>query len=149
MFALPTQAAPAVATIPFNRPFVTGAELGYVIQAIDSGVLSGDGPFTRRATALLTELTGALDGVGTTRSTASFGLLPAGYVGTRQECDLLTTFGATLPAVEIRPGVLLCSNTSARRHALLRILEVQLNTAGRIEFITIDVIVWEPTIHTN
>jgi dTDP-4-amino-4,6-dideoxygalactose transaminase len=69
VFAPPSQAASAVATIPFNRPFVTGAELGYVIQAIDSGALSGDGPFTRRATALLTELTGAPAALLTTSCT--------------------------------------------------------------------------------
>jgi dTDP-4-amino-4,6-dideoxygalactose transaminase len=42
--------------IPFNRPNLSGAETHYIAEAIAAGWLSGDGPFTRRATALLTEL---------------------------------------------------------------------------------------------
>jgi len=34
--------------IPFNRPTLTGAEFDYMRQAIESGHISGDGPFTRR-----------------------------------------------------------------------------------------------------
>jgi dTDP-4-amino-4,6-dideoxygalactose transaminase len=42
-------------SIPFNRPFATGKELGIVHQAIDRGHLSGDGPFTRQCHAWLEE----------------------------------------------------------------------------------------------
>jgi dTDP-4-amino-4,6-dideoxygalactose transaminase len=45
--------------IPFNRPFLTGRETDYIAQALASGHLSGDGPFTRRCHALLEQLTGA------------------------------------------------------------------------------------------
>jgi dTDP-4-amino-4,6-dideoxygalactose transaminase len=45
--------------IPFNRPAVTGRELGYVQEAIAGGRLSGNGPFTRRCQAWLAERTGA------------------------------------------------------------------------------------------
>ena len=34
--------------IPFNRPYVVGAELSYVAQAQANGHLAGDGPFTRQ-----------------------------------------------------------------------------------------------------
>ncbi|MFL6052236.1 MAG: dTDP-4-amino-4,6-dideoxygalactose transaminase [Actinoallomurus sp.] len=45
--------------IPFNRPYVSRDELGYLTEAMRQGFTSGDGPFTRRATALLKELSGA------------------------------------------------------------------------------------------
>jgi dTDP-4-amino-4,6-dideoxygalactose transaminase len=39
--------------IPFNRPSTVGRETDHVREAIESGKLSGDGPFTRRCTELL------------------------------------------------------------------------------------------------
>lgn len=42
-------------SIPFTKPFLTGRELEYVTQAIESGKLDSDGPFTRRCAALLEE----------------------------------------------------------------------------------------------
>jgi len=45
--------------IPFNRPTRTHADLDYIRQALDSGKLAGDGPFTRRCQALLETLLGA------------------------------------------------------------------------------------------
>jgi len=35
-------------TLRFNQPFVTGKELAYVCEAIETGRLAGDGPFTKR-----------------------------------------------------------------------------------------------------
>ncbi len=52
-------AAAAPTPIPFNKPGVTGRELPYLQQALASGHLSGDGPFTRRCHTLLEALTGA------------------------------------------------------------------------------------------
>jgi dTDP-4-amino-4,6-dideoxygalactose transaminase len=46
------------APIPFNRPSVEGRELEYVRQAIDNGHISGDGDFTRRASAMLETIIG-------------------------------------------------------------------------------------------
>jgi dTDP-4-amino-4,6-dideoxygalactose transaminase len=46
-------------TIPFNRPPVTGREAAYIAEAIEAGVLAGDGPFTRRCQQWLEERTGA------------------------------------------------------------------------------------------
>lgn len=51
--------APASPTIPFNRPHITGSEADLLAQALASGHLSGDGPFTRRAHQALERLTGA------------------------------------------------------------------------------------------
>lgn len=39
--------------IPFSRPCRTGRELEYIAECLDSHALSGDGPFTRRCSALL------------------------------------------------------------------------------------------------
>jgi len=43
--------------IPFNRPYLTGRELSCIAQAQFGGVLSGDGPFTKRCHALIEERT--------------------------------------------------------------------------------------------
>jgi len=34
--------------IPFNKPFIIGRELDYIVDAVNSGHLSGDGVYTRR-----------------------------------------------------------------------------------------------------
>lgn len=34
--------------IPFNRPTLIGKELAYVADAVASGKLSGNGPFTQK-----------------------------------------------------------------------------------------------------
>lgn len=41
--------------IPFNRPHLTGKEIGYIMEAHASGQLSGDGAFTRRCEVWLEE----------------------------------------------------------------------------------------------
>lgn len=56
-------------TVPFNRTHVCDNELGYLAEAVRLGSTCGDGPFTRRATALLKELTGAGDALLTTSCT--------------------------------------------------------------------------------
>jgi dTDP-4-amino-4,6-dideoxygalactose transaminase len=43
------------ATIPLHRPYIVGSEARYVSQAIASGSIAGDGPFTRRCARLLEE----------------------------------------------------------------------------------------------
>lgn len=45
--------------IPFNRPYITGGELGYMAAALASGRTSGDGPFTERCSDLLERIIGA------------------------------------------------------------------------------------------
>jgi dTDP-4-amino-4,6-dideoxygalactose transaminase len=45
--------------IPFNRPYTTGAEFGYIREAIANSHLSGNGPFAARCTAFLEQKTGS------------------------------------------------------------------------------------------
>jgi len=55
--------------IPFNRPVPAGRELEYIQQCLHGAHLSGDGPFTKRAHALLEQLTGARKAFLTTSCT--------------------------------------------------------------------------------
>lgn len=55
--------------IPFNKPFRATNELEYVTEALASGLLSGDGPFTKRASELLSQLVGGGDVLLTTSCT--------------------------------------------------------------------------------
>lgn len=45
--------------IPFNKPYMTGRELDYIRQAVDSGKISGDGLFTRKCHAWLEQRLGS------------------------------------------------------------------------------------------
>ncbi|WP_228641987.1 dTDP-4-amino-4,6-dideoxygalactose transaminase [Microtetraspora sp. AC03309] len=56
-------------TIPFNRPHVARNELEYLAEAVRRGSTSGDGPFTARATRLLTEITKSRGALLTTSCT--------------------------------------------------------------------------------
>lgn len=40
-------------TIPFNKPYIVGTESSYISQAMDGSHLSGDGPFTKKASLWL------------------------------------------------------------------------------------------------
>lgn len=55
--------------IPFNVPFLTGNESWYVADSLNSGLLTGDGPFTRRAASLLAPLVGGGECLLTTSCT--------------------------------------------------------------------------------
>lgn len=57
--------------LPFNRPCVIGPELGYVREAIASGHTCGDGPFSKRAQALLEKRFGVHKALLTTSCTAA------------------------------------------------------------------------------
>ncbi|WP_433240083.1 dTDP-4-amino-4,6-dideoxygalactose transaminase [Streptosporangium sp. CA-135522] len=56
-------------TIPFNRTHISDNELGYLAEAVREGSTCGDGPFTRRASTLLTEMTGSDHALLTTSCT--------------------------------------------------------------------------------
>lgn len=58
-----------LATIPFNRPFATGREFGYIQEAILNGHISGDGPFTKRCQALIEQVVGCQRALLTTSCT--------------------------------------------------------------------------------
>jgi dTDP-4-amino-4,6-dideoxygalactose transaminase len=45
--------------VPFNQPYVTGSEFGYIQEAIDNAQLSGNGPFNKRCCAHLEQTLGA------------------------------------------------------------------------------------------
>ena len=55
--------------VDFNRPLPVGRELEYVAQAMQSGHISGDGPFTKKCHALLAEALGAPEVLLTTSCT--------------------------------------------------------------------------------
>ncbi len=55
--------------LPFNKPSMTGRELDYIKQAVESGWISGDGEFTRKCQALLAEKLGAQQVLLTTSCT--------------------------------------------------------------------------------
>ena len=57
--------------IPFNRPALAGRELEYVQQVLDGRHLSGDGPFTKRCSAMLESMTGAAKALLTHSGTAA------------------------------------------------------------------------------
>jgi dTDP-4-amino-4,6-dideoxygalactose transaminase len=57
--------------IPFNKPSVVGSELIYVGQAVAGGHASGDGPFTKRAEAMLEACFDAKQVLLTTSCTAA------------------------------------------------------------------------------
>ncbi|GAA4604485.1 dTDP-4-amino-4,6-dideoxygalactose transaminase [Actinoallomurus liliacearum] len=63
---MPLTEAPIV---PFNRAYITGVEQQYMTTAIMNGLLEGDGPFTRRANALVAEIIGAPAALLTTSCT--------------------------------------------------------------------------------
>src|SRR3990172_10156775 len=45
--------------IPFNRPYMTGKELGYITEAKRGNMLAGDGPFTKRCEQWLERYSGS------------------------------------------------------------------------------------------
>jgi dTDP-4-amino-4,6-dideoxygalactose transaminase len=55
--------------IPFNRPTRTTNDAAYIQQALDSGNLSGDGPFTKRCHRMLEERLGVTRALLTTSCT--------------------------------------------------------------------------------
>lgn len=55
--------------IPFTKPYLAGDELGYLNESFTSAAVVGDGPFTARASELITKLTGGLGSLLTTSCT--------------------------------------------------------------------------------
>ncbi|MDR8414574.1 dTDP-4-amino-4,6-dideoxygalactose transaminase [Nonomuraea sp. 3-1Str] len=94
-------------TVPFNRPYVSERELDYVAEAVHNGRTSGDGPFTRRATALLAELTGARQALLTTSCTHALEM-SALLLGLRPGDEVIVpsfTFMSTANAYVLRGAV--------------------------------------------
>jgi len=55
--------------IPFNRPTEVGNEMSYIAQSLQSGRISGDGPFTQKCHQLLEETLGVRKALLTTSCT--------------------------------------------------------------------------------
>ncbi len=60
-----------VVTLRFNKPFVTGREIDYVRDAVENGVLAGDGPYTKRCEAWLEQAVGCRQALLTNSCTAA------------------------------------------------------------------------------
>jgi len=73
---------------------------------------------------------------------ADIAILPAGRIGTFDDCALEQNYGVDLAAPRIRPGQLVCDITSQQRVALLRIVDVQYTADRTPDQITFDVVVW-------
>lgn len=57
--------------IPFNKPYITGKEVEYMKEAMESGHLSGDGPFTKKCHQWLEETIGCEKALLTPSCTAA------------------------------------------------------------------------------
>lgn len=61
----------ASASIPFNRPYLTGREREYLDEALQSRQFAGDGPFARRCQALMQQRFGTASAQLTTSCTSA------------------------------------------------------------------------------
>ena len=57
--------------IHFNKPYMTGKELGYIAEAKFGNMLAGDGPFTKRCHRWIEEKTGCAKALLTHSCTAA------------------------------------------------------------------------------
>ena len=93
--------------IPFNRPYATGDEFGYIQEAIDNLHLSGNGPFTERCALWLQEHLGCERALLTFSCTSALemAMLVAG-IGRGDEVIVPSfTFPTTAGAVVLRGAV--------------------------------------------
>ncbi|GGK55710.1 dTDP-4-amino-4,6-dideoxy-D-glucose transaminase [Planomonospora parontospora subsp. parontospora] len=96
-----------LATIPFNRPHVSQNELGYISEALERGLTSGDGPFTHRASRHLEKLTGGSRALLTTSCTHALEMA-AILLGLRPGDEVIMpsfTFVSTANAFVLRGAV--------------------------------------------
>ena len=93
--------------IPFNKPYMTGKELNYIAEAHFNGILSGDGPFTKRCHAWLKQQTGCHKALLTHSCTAALEM--AAILADIQPGDEVImpsyTFVSTANAFVLRGGV--------------------------------------------
>jgi dTDP-4-amino-4,6-dideoxygalactose transaminase len=93
--------------IRFTRPYVTGRELTYIQQAIESGCLFGEGPFNRRCAEWLQAHTGASTALTTPSGTHSLELaaLTLGLEPGDEVVMPSFTFVSTANAIALRGAV--------------------------------------------
>lgn len=60
--------------VPFNRPAIAPNQLAYVNEAFESGQLAGDGPFTKKASSILSDMHGGSKVLLTTSCTSALEL---------------------------------------------------------------------------
>ena len=102
--------------IPFNKPAYIPESETYVIQAIESGHLSGDGEFTRRSSGLLEAVTGAQKALGRRRQARMHG--PQQTVAGIHQHDALALTDLTAPAGDLNAGLGRLQDVGRRlRHA--------------------------------
>jgi dTDP-4-amino-4,6-dideoxygalactose transaminase len=90
--------------IPFNRPYATGAEFGYIQEAIENLHLSGNGPFTARCSSWLQEWPGCERALLTFSCTAALEMAML-IVGIGQGDEVIVpsfTFPTTAGVVALR-----------------------------------------------
>lgn len=91
--------------IPFNRAALTGAELELIAQALASGQISGDGPFSKRCQRLLGEILDAPGRVLLTPSGTQALEMAALLIGVGEGDEVIGpsfTFPSTLGAFALR-----------------------------------------------
>src|SRR5438876_2909662 len=94
-------------SVIFNRPHVTGRELGYIQQAIDNAHLSGNGAFARRCQEWLEQRTGTARSLLTHSCTAALEM-SALLVDTKPGDEIIMpsfTFVSTANAFVLRGAV--------------------------------------------
>ena len=93
--------------IPFNKPYMTGKELGYIAEAHFNNMLAGDGPFTKKCQAWLEQKTGTKKALLTHSCTAALEM--AAILADIQPGDEVImpsyTFVSTANAFVLRGGV--------------------------------------------
>ncbi len=93
--------------IPFNKPYMTGKELQYILEARSIGMLAGDGPFTKRCHQWIEEKTGCAKALLTHSCTAALEM--AALLLDIQPSDEIImppyTFVSTANAFVLRGGV--------------------------------------------
>lgn len=93
--------------IPFNKPYMTGKELGYIAQAHSNSHLAGDGGFTKKCHVWLEERTGSNTALLTHSCTAALEM--AAILADFQPGDEVImpsyTFVSTANAFVLRGGV--------------------------------------------
>jgi len=93
--------------IPFNKPYLAGRELEYMVRAHAEGRLAGNGPFTRRSQALLAENLGSAAVLLTHSGTAALEMA-ALLLDIRPGDEIIMpsfTFVSTANAFVLRGGV--------------------------------------------
>ena len=94
-------------SIPFNWPYMTGQELGYISRAHAAGKLSGDGPFTRNCHDWLEVRTGTRKALLTHSCTAALEMI-ALLLDIKSGDEVIMpsfTFVSTANAFVLRGGV--------------------------------------------